>query len=117
AVSLDGSRLALVDQEKYGGTIEALTIQDGAWREVSLKPSGERLTSVGWAADGKGFYVTGYGLNSYDLLHVTPAGKTQPLMRTGRRQWFVLPRPSPDGKHLAFDTQTFDSNVWIIDSF
>ena len=64
AVSPDGSRLALVDQEKYGGTIEVLTLLDGAWQEISLEPSGEHLQSIAWAADGKGFFATGYGLNS-----------------------------------------------------
>ena len=117
AVSPDGSRLALVDQEKYGGTIEVLTLLDGAWHEISLEPSGEYLQSIAWAADGRGFFVSGYGIHSYDLLHVTLAGKTQPLMHTGRRQWFRGPRPSPDGRHLAFVAQTLDSNVWIIDNF
>ena len=52
-VSPDGSRLALVDQDKYEGRIEALALADGAWHEVPLKPGGEHLQSIAWAADGK----------------------------------------------------------------
>jgi DNA-binding winged helix-turn-helix (wHTH) protein/Tol biopolymer transport system component len=116
-ISPDGSRVALVDQDKYRGNIEVLTLSDGAWHEVSLKPEGEHLQSIGWAADGKGFFVTSQAPNSYNLLHVTLAGKVQPLLRTGRRQWFWGPRPSPNGKYLTFSAQTYDSNLWVIDNF
>ena len=29
----------------------------------------------------------------------------------------VSPLPSPDCKYMAFDAQTWDSNVWMIDNF
>jgi serine/threonine protein kinase/Tol biopolymer transport system component/DNA-binding winged helix-turn-helix (wHTH) protein len=117
AVSPDGSQIALVDQDKYGGTIEVLTPRDGALHEVTLDQRGEHLGSIGWAPDGKGFFVTGFGPDSYDLLHVTLAGKTKSLIHSGRKHWFWGPRPSPDGKHLAFVAQTQDTNVWMIDNF
>ena len=116
-LSPDASRLALVDDDKYEGRIEVLTLMDGAWHEVSLKPGGEHLQSVTWAADGKGFFVTSCSANSYDLLHVTLSGEVQPLLRNGRSKWLYGPHPSPDGKYLAFEAQTFDSNVWMIDNF
>jgi len=37
-MSPDGSRLALVDDQKYHGRIEVLGPQDRAWHEVSLEP-------------------------------------------------------------------------------
>jgi eukaryotic-like serine/threonine-protein kinase len=117
AVSPDGSQIALVDQDKYGGTIEVLAPRDGALHEVTLDQRGEHLGSIGWAPDGKSFFVTGFGPDSYDLLHVTLAGKTKSLIRSGRKHWFWGPRPSPDGKHLAFVAQTQDTNVWLIDNF
>jgi hypothetical protein len=51
------------------------------------------------------------------LLHVTLAGKVQPLLRNGHRQWMISPLPSPDGKWLAFQAQTYDSNVWLLGNF
>ena len=45
------------------------------------------------------------------------SGKVQPLLCKGRSQWLYQPVASPDGKHLAFQSQTWDSNVWMIDNF
>jgi len=38
-------------------------------------------------------------------------------LQNGHRQWLENPLPSPDGKYLAFQGQTWDSNVWLIDNF
>ncbi|MGC2108174.1 MAG: protein kinase [Candidatus Korobacteraceae bacterium] len=116
-VSPDGSRLALVDAEKYEGRIEVLTLPDGAWHEIPLQPKGEHLQSIAWAADGKSFYATSYAPESYNLLHVTLDGKVRPELPDGRRQWLTSPLPSRDGKHLVFNAQTWDSNVWMMDNF
>jgi DNA-binding winged helix-turn-helix (wHTH) protein/Tol biopolymer transport system component len=117
-VSPDGSRVALVDREKYGGRIEILTLLDGAWHEVYLKTEEARLTSIAWAVDGKSFFVTGFFVaagNPYGVLHVALDGRS--LFSTGSRQWVIEPRPSPDGKYLAFAALTYDSNVWVIENF
>jgi len=53
--------------------------------------------------------------DSFNLLHVTPGGKVNPLVRNGHRQWLTSPVPSPDGRHLAFQAQSWDSNVWILE--
>jgi hypothetical protein len=55
--------------------------------------------------------------DSFDLLHVTLAGKVKLLVRNRHRQWMVNPLPSPDGKYLAFQAQTWDSNVWMLEGF
>jgi Tol biopolymer transport system component len=78
---------------------------------------GGELQSITWAADGKGFLATSWTPDSFNLLHVTLAGKVNPLLRNGHRQWMVNPLPSPDGKYLAFRAQTFDRNVWLLEGF
>jgi len=115
--SPDGSRLALVDPHKYHGRIEVLTLQDHSWQELSPEPRWGDFQSVAWAADGKGFFVTSWLPDSFNLLHVTLTGKVKPLLRNGHRQWMVKPLPSPDGKYLAFQAQTWDSNVWMLEGF
>lgn len=110
-VSPDASRLALVDQDKYGEPIEVLALGNEAWREVALEPGTGHLQSIAWAADGKSFFVTSVLQDSFNLLHVTPAGKVQSLLSKGRSQWFNSPLASPDGKYLAFKAQTYDGNV------
>jgi len=116
-VSPDGSRLVLVDGHEYHARIEALTLKDRAWHELSLEPGWGDLQSIAWAADGKGFFVTSWLPDSFNLLHVTLAGKVNPLLRNAHRQWMVNPLPSPDGKYLAFQAQTWDRNVWLLEGF
>jgi serine/threonine protein kinase/Tol biopolymer transport system component len=116
-VSPDGSRLVLVDHHKYHARIEELTLKDRTWHELSLEPGWGELQSIAWAADGKGFFATSWLPDSFNLLHVTLAGKVNPLLRNGHRQWMVNPLPSPDGKYLAFQAQTFDRNVWLLEGF
>ena len=54
---------------------------------------------------------------SFDLISVTLSGKVQPLLNNAHKQWMARPMASPDGKHLAFQAQTWDSNVWMIANF
>ena len=116
-VSPDGSRLALVDPHKHHGRIEVLTLSSRDWRELSPEPGWGDFQSIAWAADGKGFFVTSWLPESFNLLHVTLAGKVNPLQRNGHRQWMVNPLPSPDGKYLAYQAETRDSNVWMLEGF
>jgi Tol biopolymer transport system component len=72
---------------------------------------------VAWTADGKGLFLTTWLPQSFNLIHVTLSGKVQPVLNNTHRQFMIDPRPSPDGKHLAFQTQTWDSNVWLMENF
>jgi eukaryotic-like serine/threonine-protein kinase len=116
-VSPDGSRLALIGREKHSGRIELLTFSDSTWQEISPeRPFGYPLL-IAWTADGKGFFVTSWDNDSIDLLHVTLAGKVEPLIRNGYRQFMGTLLPSPDGKFLAYQAGTTDSNVWMLEGF
>jgi eukaryotic-like serine/threonine-protein kinase len=118
SVSPDGSRLALVrGEDNYKGRIDVLTFSDRAWHEVSVEPAGGGLQSIAWATDGRGFFVTSVLPDSFNLLHVTLDGKVKSLLRNAHRQWMTNPLPSPDGKYLAFQAQTVDSNVWMLEGF
>jgi hypothetical protein len=61
--------------------------------------------------------VTSWLPDSFNLLHVTLSGKVKPLLRNGRGQWMQNPLPSPDGRYLAFNAETWDSNVWMLENF
>ena len=48
---------------------------------------------------------------------MSPSGKVEPLIRTGYRQGIGKLLPSPDGKYLAYQGGTTDSNVWMLEGF
>jgi Tol biopolymer transport system component len=116
-LSPNGSCLAVVGNEKYEGRIEVLTLRDRAWHEVPLEPGWGRLESIAWAADEATFFATSWLPDSFNLLHVTLNGKVKPLLRNAHRQWMINPLPSPDGKFLAYQAETSDSNVWLLENF
>jgi len=45
------------------------------------------------------------------------SGTVQLLARKGKAQLLYQPVPSPDGKYLAFQAHTWDSNVWVTENF
>jgi Tol biopolymer transport system component len=51
------------------------------------------------------------------LVHVTLSGKVKRLLKSAHRQWMNRPRPSPDGKYLAFQALTVESNIWLLENF
>ena len=116
-VSPDGSRLALIGLAGHDFRIDLLNFSDSTWHETPLERPLGLLGSIAWAADGKGFFVTSWQNNSNDLLHVTLAGKIEPLIRNGYRQGIGKLLPSPDGKYLAYQGGTTDSNVWMLENF
>jgi len=117
ALSPDGSRVALVDENKYIGRVELLNLSDGTWHELRVEPEWGILQSIAWAVDGKSFFATVWRPDSFNLVYITPLGKVEPLIRNGHRQWMTYPLPSPDGRHLAFQAQTWDGNVWMLENF
>jgi Tol biopolymer transport system component len=117
-VSPDGSQLAFVDHS-HKDRIEIFTLSNSnrVWHEIAVEPGWGDYQSVAWAADGKGFFLTTWLPASFNLVHVTLSGKVQPLLNNAHRQWMYRPRPSPDGKYLAFQAQTWDSNVWLLENY
>jgi Tol biopolymer transport system component len=117
-LSPDGSKVALVDEEKYGPNIEVLSVVDGAWHQIALEPGVGHLQKVAWAADGQNFFVTSIKPGRHSLLRVSMKGKVEPLWHIlGQGRSIHDPLASPDGKYLAYNGDTWDSNVWLIDNF
>jgi serine/threonine protein kinase/Tol biopolymer transport system component len=117
-ISPEGSRVALVGGVgMYPGRIEVLSFRDRAWHEVSVERGWGIFQSLAWQADGKGFFVTSVLPDSFGLLQVSLTGKVSPLFRNSGLQWMWGPVPSSDGKYLAFQAQTVDSNVWMLENF
>jgi eukaryotic-like serine/threonine-protein kinase len=116
AISPDGSQLAVVDHS-HKGRVEILNLSNRTWHEIVIDAGWGENQDLAWAADGKGLFLTTWLPDSFNLIYVTLPGKVRLLLNNGRRQWMTDPRPSPDGKHLAFQAQTWDSNVWLLENF
>lgn len=115
-LSPDGSRIAYVTER---GQVEIMSLRDRSWHEISLGPHWQQLQTVAWTADGKSLFVTCWKPDGTDLVRATLSGKVTLLGHTGHSlwQWARNPLPSPDGKYLAFQSTSIDSNVWMLDDF
>ena len=89
----------------------------GAWHEIPVPPAWGALNSISWAGNANGFYVVSWLPASHNLLYVTPTGKVRLLLRNSLGHRMLTPLLSPDGKHLAFTAETWDSNAWLLENF
>jgi serine/threonine protein kinase/dipeptidyl aminopeptidase/acylaminoacyl peptidase len=113
-LSPDGKLIAVT---KAGDKrIRLLSISGQPTREIVLKNWGS-FSSVDWAADSKGLFVTSNptGWKS-SLLYVDLAGNAHELWQVKSTQpsWGI---PSRDGKYLAIPAPTTSSNVWMAQGY
>ena len=96
-------------------------------QEIVVKAS-PKLYSLDWSSDGQGLFVSALVNGGSSLLHLDLQGNAQTLWysKGGIREpgdlFFsgtLAPRavPSPDGRHLAIQSQSVSSNVWMIEKF
>jgi len=115
-VAPDGSQLAVVDAS-HKNRIEILNLSDRLWHEITVETGWGDNQSIAWTADGTGFFLTTWLPQSWNLVHATSSGRAHSLLSNAYRQWMAAPLPSPDGKHLAFQTETIEGNVWLLQNF
>ncbi len=116
SVSPDGREIAEVDHN-HKDKIEVLELGKRSWREIAVEPGRGDFHTVAWEADGKGFFVSTFLPESFNLLHVTARGKAQVLESNPQTLYMNRLRPSPDGKYLAFEGEMADSNVWLLKDY
>jgi Tol biopolymer transport system component len=75
-----------------------------------------RIWSINWTADGSALFAAAQS-SEYVIARIELDGKTRVLLNRGRDQWLGYASPSPDGRHLAFTEQTFESNSWLLENF
>jgi WD40 repeat protein len=110
-ISPDGFRLAVVDK-----SLRTIELRTGKTQDINV-PKDWNLQSVSWSADGKGVFVTVYSPTAYLLGHVDLKSGTARILLQKENQWINHVVASPDGRHLAFKAQSWDSNVWLLESF
>ena len=123
-MSPDGSRIAILKQSD--ATITLLSLVDNSTVHLSVR-AWPKLYSLAWSADGRGLFVSALTKGGSTLLHLDLNGEAQKLwyVKGGIRQPGDLfkqplaPRavPSPDGRHLAIQSQAVSANIWLLENF
>jgi len=116
SLSRDGSQIAVVDHS-HKDRIEILNLGSKSWHEITVQPGWGDFQSIGWAADGNGFFLTTLLPETYNLVHVAMSGHVQLLLDNAHKQWMYGPIASPDGKHVAWQVESYESNVWLLENF
>ncbi len=113
-LSPDGKLIAVAKTDEK--RIRLLSIAGQPTKEIVLK-NWSSFSSIDWAADSKGLFVTSNptGWRS-SLLYVDLAGNAHELWRVkgSSQSWSIASR---DGKYLAIPAPTTSSNVWMIENF
>ncbi len=115
SISSDGSDIAVASRDQFRGQLRVLDSRNGAERDIPL-PRGWSVSYLGWAADGNALFVAAQ-TSEYFIARIGLDGTTHTLLDRGRAQWLTYPRPSPDGRYLAFSQRTSESNAWLLENF
>jgi hypothetical protein len=113
-LSPDGRRIVYGQTDLRKGLLDILALDGGATAEIAVK-EWANLSSVGWSADGRYFFVSKAASSGDSLLRVSPNGEAQVLRKAG--MWIERPAASPDGRYLAWGEISSNSNAWIIENF
>jgi serine/threonine protein kinase len=111
-LSPDGTRYAAITSP--GGPIYIFSLRGQATEVIKVKGWSNSLQTLYWAADGKGLFVISSSNREGVLLYVDLFGNVHKL----RDHVALGDSPvSPDGRHLAFMSQTADRNMWTMENF
>jgi Tol biopolymer transport system component/DNA-binding winged helix-turn-helix (wHTH) protein len=112
-LSPDGSRIAIL--KNRAGQIQILWLNGQVPQEITIK-GWRALTTLAWAADGNGLFVSSFIGRGSVLLSVDLQGNARLLWedKGGLGTYAV---PSPDGRHVAMQGFTEDANIWMMENF
>jgi eukaryotic-like serine/threonine-protein kinase len=112
-LSPDGTRIALLRHRD--DRVQILSLNGVAPRQIFSK-EWKTLSSVFWAADGKGLFVSSYTPRGADMLRMDLQGNARLLWeQLGGIEVYGV--PSPDGKHLAMRGWNVEGNMWLMENF
>ena len=118
ALSPDGSRFAIVGHTQKDRSIRLVdTLTGEVVRDVDVEGlPGVSFSEVEWSPDGDGFYLVGEFPRGVALVRVALNGEAH-VLHEDQTGFFFSIKPSPDGRHLAFEKSTVESNAWMIEKF
>ena len=73
-----------------------------------------QIEDLAYGADGHSWLVIGYR-DMWRLLQVDGRGRTTPLIPP--QLWMYSAAASPDGKRVAYTTNTGQGNIWMLEDY
>jgi eukaryotic-like serine/threonine-protein kinase len=123
SLSPDGRQIALIEFKETSQSqiptdrLQILPLGKGTAKTLELtKWTQSQLQNISWFASGKGLYVTAFLPSGTALLSVSLTGDARILFQQGRN-WLCCPRPSPNGRLLAFSVTEYQRDVAMIERF
>ena len=113
-LSADGNRIALLQTPE--SPIQIFSLQGRPIEQIWVK-GWSNLRAHSWARDGKGLYVAAGTRGGQVLLYVDLQGNAHRLWESPGASSQMFTNPSPDGRHLAIQSWTTKSNVWMMENF
>ena len=115
SLSPDGARIALV--ETATNRLEAIDLKTGKVEEIHPQPPQEELSDPAWSAEGDRLFVSAFtNTGKGRLLEIDLTGRTW-LLHENPFGGLHDPWPSPDGRRIAYDASTVQSNVTLLEHF
>jgi eukaryotic-like serine/threonine-protein kinase len=116
SLSPDGTLIAVMAFANNDSRVRLLSLTGAPAREITVN-GWNSFTTVDWAANAKGLFLTSSPTGrTSTLLYVDLKGTAQPLWQVSS----ILPAwaiPSRNGKYIAIPAPTVESNVWIAENF
>jgi hypothetical protein len=111
-LSPDGSQIALA-YPTGENRIRLLPLAGGAPHNLLVNGWSRFSAGPDWSPDGKAFYVGSSSPRGATLLYIDLEGYATALWEQ-KGSFETSGVPSPDGRHLAIESYTADSNVWML---
>jgi len=113
-ISPDGSEVAIPNHDPRNARIRLVPLdrRAGTVEKIITIKTLKNLSSVVWAADGRGWYVSVRDTNRGFLFYVDLNGRVLNNLMESMAATFAV--PSPDGRHVAFMDWTVSANVWQV---
>jgi len=112
-LSPDGTRIAYANNHE--GPVHILSLRGEPSQDVWVK-GWNNLRDIEWA-DAKSLLVANHVQGGAVLLRVDMQGNAHVLWQQQGGFPAFIGRPSPDGRHLAFNGYSTNSNIWMMENF
>ena len=113
----------LIERMKSGPEglhVRIRSLTGGAVEEITFKNLTYSYSFFGWSLDGKGIYLQEFfSPGSPKAVYAGLDGHSQVFWKHGTSPGYSLEylTPSPNGRYLAFNTTTYESNAWMMENF